>query len=60
MPGGKYQVWHGDKTYTKYKVDENGNVVETTELERQKEMMVRQLIVITFPKKSRLIITRKL
>ena len=38
-PGSKYTVWHGDKTYTRYKVDENGNIIETTDKERQKEMM---------------------
>ena len=37
-PAGKYTVWHGDQVYDKYKVDENGNIVETTEEERRRQM----------------------
>ena len=37
--GSKYTVWHGDQTYKKYKMDENGNIVETTEEERNREKM---------------------
>ena len=36
-PGSKFTVWHGDQTYDKYKLDENGNVVETTEEERRRQ-----------------------
>ena len=34
--GSSYTQWHGDKQYDKYKLDESGNIVETTAEERKK------------------------
>ena len=31
-------VWHGDKQYDKYKLDDNGNIVLTTDEERRRQM----------------------
>ena len=36
--GSSFSVWHGDQIYDKYKLDQNGNIVETTDEERKRQM----------------------
>jgi hypothetical protein len=36
--GSSFTLWHGDQVYDEYKLDENGNIVKTTNKERQQQM----------------------